>query len=206
MPALLAREVGGGGWRWAVVVLLDFFEGPDAAAAGTGLGVVFAAARVGAALRPSVVGGGMGDWPGWGGGGCLRRCGALVDGVVPVGLAPVARTGLASVSVSLPVGSGDVWRVLSLVFGVSFLLSPASSAALAACTSRANQLILYHRPPQRTERIAKWMEEVVTRRTRSRSWRVPKVALVAMSRVGVGPGVKIDSQRSTMKDDIVYDW
>jgi hypothetical protein len=84
-----------------------------------------------------------------------------------------------------------------------FLLAPAaflaSSSSFAIWISRANQLMPYQRPAQRPERTTKWMLEVAMRRIRRRSWRAPKEALVAMRRVGVGPGVKMDSQRSTRK-------
>lgn len=36
---------------------------------------------------------------------------------------------------------------------------------------------------------------------KKRSWRAAKEALVAIRRVGVGPGVKIDSHRSSKKLD-----
>ena len=84
-----------------------------------------------------------------------------------------------------------------------FLLAPAaflaSSSSFAIWISRANQLMPYQRPAQRPESTTKWMLEVAMRRIRRRSWSAPKEALVAMRRVGVGPGVKMDSQRSTRK-------
>ena len=152
------------------------------------------------------VGGGIGAWPGCGAGGC-RLWAAPCCWLVAVGFAPVTTTGSASVSVSLPVGSGEVWRASSLCWVVFPSAPPeASSAALAAWTSRANQLMLYHRPAQRMERMPKWMEAVVMRRTRRSSWRELKVMLVARRRVGVGPGVKTDSQRLTRNEDMAWGW
>lgn len=113
-----------------------------------------------------------------------------------VSAAVVVTRASVSVSVSLPVGSGDV-----CLFSVVVLL--LGSLALAAATSRANQLMLAHKPPQMTERMRKWMEWVKLRRAKRRSCRQPKEALVATRRAGVGPGVKIDSQRAVRKEDMV---
>ena len=57
-------------------------------------------------------------------------------------------------------------------------------------------------PPQRAERITKWTLHVAKRRHASTICRAAKVTFVAIRRVGVGPGVKIDSQRSVTKDAI----
>ena len=43
--------------------------------------------------------------------------------------------------------------------------------------------------------MAKWMLYVVMRSVAKRSWSAAKVALVAISRVGVVPGVKTEDQR-----------
>jgi hypothetical protein len=190
-------DVGGFGERCCCCCVLDFGANAGAGAASGGE-VTSGALPEGA--EAAEVGGGIGACPGCGGGG-LRRCCAEAELVVRVGSAPVVAAvaiGSASVSVSLPVGSGEVWRVSVWGDCLSFV-ELELSAALAAWTSRANQLMLYQRPAQRTERMAKWMEEVVKRRTRRRSCRVPKVALVARRRVGVVPGVKTDSQRSVRK-------
>ena len=194
----IADVIGGLGERCCAVC---FVAGSCAGRGAAGLDVTAGARGDDEAAE---VGGGIGAWPGWGGGG-LRRCCAGAA-VVRVGLEPVAvpATGSVSVSVSLPVGSGEVWRVsvgdcLSLDE-----LAAASSAALAAWTSRANQLMLYQRPAQSTERITKWIEEVVMRSMKRRTWSVPKVALVAIRRVGVGPGVKTDSQRLVMNVAILF--
>ncbi len=46
------------------------------------------------------------------------------------------------------------------------------------------------------------MEYVARRRARRTTWRQAKDAFVAIRRVGVGPGVKIDSQREVRNDDM----
>ena len=57
-------------------------------------------------------------------------------------------------------------------------------------------------PPQRAERITKWMLHVAKRRHARTICRAAKVTFVAIRRVGVGPGVKIDSQSFVAKDAI----
>jgi hypothetical protein len=88
--------------------------------------------------------------------------------------------GSVSVSVSLPppptpvVGSGETCLLLFFFeedlssLDVVFL-GDRASAAFAASTSRANQLIAYHRPAHRTERMAKWIECVKRRREKRTS-------------------------------------
>lgn len=47
---------------------------------------------------------------------------------------------------------------------------------------------------------------VARRRAKRRTWRAAKVALVATSKVGVGPGVKTLVQRSSTNDPMVVFW
>lgn len=49
------------------------------------------------------------------------------------------------------------------------------------------------------------MLDVARRRAKKRAWRAAKAAFVATSRVWVGPGVKMDSQRLVKKADIACD-
>lgn len=57
-------------------------------------------------------------------------------------------------------------------------------------------------PPQRAERTTKWILHVAKRRHARTICRAVNVTFVAIRRVGVGPGVKIDSQRFVTKDVI----
>jgi hypothetical protein len=165
----------------------------------------------------AAVGGGTDAWPGCGAAGLRRAAAVPADGSVPVlrfAVVLVGNGGISvSVSVSLPppapvVGSGVIC-LLAIFFGEVFssvdvvLSEVRASAAFAASTSRANQFIAYQRPAHSTERTAKWIECVKRRREKRTSCKAPKVALVAIKRVGVGPGVKMDSHRSTMKLDIL---
>lgn len=71
-------------------------------------------------------------------------------------------------------------------------------------------MMLYHKPPQRTERMAKCMLEVAMRRPRRRACSEAKVTFVAMRSVGVVPGVKTDSHRlvrkSAMAGNVTVGW
>lgn len=58
----------------------------------------------------------------------------------------------------------------------------------------------HHRPALRMERATKWNEWVAMRRDIKRICRLKKVTFVAINRVGVGPGVKTDSQREVKND------
>lgn len=106
-----------------------------------------------------------------------------VDGSVSVSLSP---SGTLS-------GSGD--------FSFCFC-SSALSVSLALPSSATNQLIDHHKPPHINDRTIKWTLYVARRRHNRRNWRQAKEALVATSRVEVGPGTKTLFQSSSKKDAI----
>lgn len=83
-----------------------------------------------------------------------------------------------------------------------FFLS-ASCAACAMRTSCANQLIEYHSPAHSTDSTTKWMLYVARPRMKRTSWRAAKLALVAINKVRVGPGVKTLDHSSSMKEAMV---
>lgn len=64
----------------------------------------------------------------------------------------------------------------------------------------------HHRAPDKTDRTKKWMLYVARRRANRRAWRAAKVTLVAMRREGVGPGVKMLDQRSSINEPIISDY
>lgn len=53
------------------------------------------------------------------------------------------------------------------------------------------------------DKTTKWREYVAISRTKRRSWRAAKAALVAIRRVGVGPGVKMEFQSSSRNEAMV---
>ena len=61
-------------------------------------------------------------------------------------------------------------------------------------------MIDHHNAPERNDRTTKCMLRVTIKRTKRRICREAKVAFVATSNEGVGPGVKILDQRSSRKD------
>jgi len=112
-----------------------------------------------------------------------------------------------SVSVSLSVlsiaaGILTASAVFCLPFTTSlaFCFSFSSSRILTSLISFENQLIDHHNAPERNDRTTKWTLWVTIKRTKSRNCREAKVAFVATSSEGVGPGVKILDQRSSRKD------
>lgn len=76
----------------------------------------------------------------------------------------------------------------------------SSSCSWWTWSSCANQLMAPQRPPQRTERTIKCTLYVAYRSAARTIWSAPNVTFVAISSVGVGPGVKMDSHRSEKKD------
>lgn len=61
----------------------------------------------------------------------------------------------------------------------------------------------YQSPPQMVDSTRKCREYVATRRMKRSSWRAAKAAFVAISRVGVGPGVKMEFQSSSRKEAMI---
>lgn len=74
----------------------------------------------------------------------------------------------------------------------------SSSCLLNANNSAANQLIAHHKPPQIIDSMTKWILCVAISRDNKTTCRAPNDAFVATRSVGVGPGVKMLFQRSSM--------